>query len=86
MYHYLLVFHVGKFCIRNMGARQNHFDSALHVFEEKAKFFIMIIHVCLSYKCIYDMTKLSSTMHNNAHWIGLTKENLTKDNVYVLGT
>jgi hypothetical protein len=40
----------------------------------------------LSYRCIYDMTKLSSTMHNNAHWIGLTKENLTKDNVYVLGT
>lgn len=32
------------------------------------------------------MTKLLSTMHNNAHSFGLTKENLTKDNVYVLGT
>ena len=39
----------------------------------------------LSYRW-YDKTKLLSTMHNNTHSFGLAKENLTKDNVYVLGT
>jgi hypothetical protein len=52
-----------------MGARQNHFDFALnlHVLKKNPSFFYNDNPSMLSYRCIYDMTKLSSTMHNNAH-------------------